>query len=95
VVVVPRTAVVYSLYGNSIYTLSLASADKSGRLYKVKQVQATLGPAIGSNIIVKSGIESGTAVVNSGQLKISNGATVRLDNSVKLNAMSPDKLKGS
>lgn len=95
VIVVPRTAIVYSLYGNSIYTLSVAGSDKAGRLYKVKRVSADLGPVEGNNIIVKAGLNAGETVVVSGQLKITDGAKVRVDNSVKLNPMSKEKLKGS
>lgn len=94
VVVIPRTAIVYSLYGNSIYTLTQAGSDKQGKLYKIKQITADLGEVIGTNVIVKSGLKVGDQVVVSGQLKVVNGNTVRVSNSVKLTPLKKSELTG-
>ena len=82
----------YSLYGNSIYTLKPAGSDKQGKLYKIKEIPADLGEVIGTNIIVKSGLKVGDEVVVAGQLKVQNGNTVRVDNSVKLTPMKKSEL---
>jgi membrane fusion protein (multidrug efflux system) len=94
VVLVPRTAVVYSLYGNQIYTLAPAGSDKQGKLYKIKGIPADLGEVVGTDIIVKSGLKAGVPVVATGQLKVVNGMTVRVNDAVKLAPMAKNKLKG-
>jgi membrane fusion protein, multidrug efflux system len=95
VVIVPRTSVVYSLYGNYIYTLEAAGSDKDGKLYKIKQIPADLGEVVGPNVIVKSGLKVGQQVVVSGQLKVFNGNTVRVNNTVKLPPMKDSELMRS
>ena len=95
VTVIPRTGVVYSLYGDHVFTLTAAGKDKQGQLYKVKQVPVVLGEVIGSNVIIKSGVKVGTPVVVSGQLKIFNGSTVRVNNSVKLKPVGSKELEGA
>lgn len=93
VVLVPRTAVVYSLYGNQIYTLEAAGRDKQGGLYRIKAIPADLGDVVGADVIVKSGLKAGVPVVVSGQIKVVNGATVRVNNTVELTAMTNSDLK--
>jgi membrane fusion protein (multidrug efflux system) len=95
VILVPRTAVVYSLYGNQIYTLLPNDADKTGRLYKIKAIPADLGEVVGTDVIVKSGLSADVPVVVSGQLKVFNDSIVQVDNAVKLTPLSTNELKGS
>lgn len=77
VVTVPKTAVVYSLYGNSVYVVN---KDKT-----VKQTFITLGQAEGINIAVEKGLQPGQTVVTSGQLKLHNGAKINVNNKVQPN----------
>ncbi len=94
VVLVPRTAIVYSLYGNQIYTLIPDGSDKQGNLYKVKAIRAELGDVVSDDVIVKSGLKEGVLVVASGQIKVMDGATVRVNNEVKLTPMKDSQLQG-
>lgn len=95
VIVIPRTGVVYSLYGDHVLTLTPAGSDKEGKLYKVKQVLVSLGEVVGTDIIIKSGLKLGTPVVVSGQLKVFDGSTVRVNNSVKLTPLKDADLEGA
>jgi membrane fusion protein (multidrug efflux system) len=94
VILIPRTAVVYSLYGNQIYTLVPDQEDKTGKLYKIKAIPADLGDVVGTDVIVKSGLDAGVSVVASGQLKVFNDAVVLVDDSVKLTPLLKSELKG-
>jgi membrane fusion protein, multidrug efflux system len=49
----------------------------------VEQTFVTTGPTRGDQVAVLSGLEAGVEVVTSGQIKLKNGAPVRIDNSVR------------
>jgi membrane fusion protein, multidrug efflux system len=49
----------------------------------VEQTFVTTGPTRGDQVAILKGLDAGTEVVSSGQIKLKNGAPVRIDNSVK------------
>jgi membrane fusion protein, multidrug efflux system len=49
----------------------------------VEQTFVTTGPTRGDQVAVVKGLEAGVEVVSSGQIKLKNGAPVRIDNSVQ------------
>jgi len=49
----------------------------------VEQTFVTTGPTRGDQVAILSGLDAGVEVVSSGQIKLKNGAPVRIDNSVK------------
>lgn len=77
VTVVPQTAIVASLYGNSVYVVDKAN--------KVTQTFVTLGQTQGSNIAVTKGLTANETIVTSGQLKLHNHAVIKVDNKVQPN----------
>ena len=77
VVTVPQTAIVYSLYGNSVYVVSKDN--------KVKQVFVTLGQTQGIDIAIEKGLNAGDTIVTAGQLKLHNGSDITVNNSVQPN----------
>jgi len=91
VVTVPRTAVTYSLYGDSIYVVKPASAQHvepqpaSGerKLIADRRFIKT-GQARDDRVAVVSGIVAGDEVVTTGQLKLNPGAAIRIDNAQPL-----------
>lgn len=84
VVTVPQTAITYSLYGNSVYRVNAdVSADGSPR-YTVERTYVVPGDRQGSRVALVSGLSAGEQVVIAGQIKLSNGAAVVIDNSVSL-----------
>lgn len=76
-VVVPRTAISYRPYGNSVYVLQ---EQDGGRV--VTQRFVTLGDSRGDLIAVTEGLEAGETVASSGLLKLGSGVPVNVDNSV-------------
>lgn len=97
VVVLPSTAISYSLYGNSVFIiepLKTPEKDKQGRdIMQVRRVFVSTGEQEGNDTIIKSGVKPGQLVVSSGELKLQNNARVIINNSVPLNPVSnPDNL---
>lgn len=87
VVILPSTAISYSLYGNSVFIIGKdKNKDKEGNdILRVKRVFVSTGEQEGNYTIIKKGIENGQQVVSSGELKLQNGTRVVINNSVKLN----------
>lgn len=87
VVTVPRTAVTYSLYGDSIYVVKPAEgaqpAEGERKLTADRRFIKT-GQAREDRVAVTSGIASGDEVVTTGQLKLNPGAAIRVDNAQPL-----------
>lgn len=88
-VVVPETAITYTLYGNSVYVID-EKKDAEGTVAKDEKGQAQLvverrfietGERRDGLVVIVKGLEVGEQVVTAGQLKLDNGAHV---------AISPD-----
>ncbi len=87
VVTVPRTAVTYSLYGDSIYVVAQAPGgqgkDADTGIVAERRFVKT-GQARDDRVAVMSGITAGEQVVTTGQLKLNPGARIRIDNTQPL-----------
>ncbi|MCT8330989.1 efflux RND transporter periplasmic adaptor subunit [Acidimangrovimonas sediminis] len=81
VIAVAQTAVISSLYGDSIYVVRPGEGE--GAL-TVEQVFVQLGRRSGGLIEVTQGLAPGDQIVTSGQNRLSNGAKVVIDTSVDL-----------
>ncbi|KTD35713.1 acriflavin resistance protein E [Legionella nautarum] len=94
VVVLPSTAISYSLYGNSVFVIEKKGKDKNDKdILKVKRVFVSTGEQEGNYTIIKKGITNGQQVVSSGELKLQNGTRVVINNSVKLDeVVKPESL---
>ncbi len=96
-IIVPSTAISYSLYGNSIYVIE---KDKTGKknpdgsdILTVNRVFVATGEQQGNYTVVKKGIKEGQLVVSTGDLKLQNGTPVTINNNVPLNEVpDPDNL---
>jgi membrane fusion protein, multidrug efflux system len=93
VVTVPRTAITYSLYGDSIYVVKPADAKQGAEAAQPGNGEQKLvadrrfiktGQARDDRVAVVSGIAAGDEVVTTGQLKLNPGATIRIDNAQPL-----------
>jgi membrane fusion protein, multidrug efflux system len=85
VVTVPETAVEYTPYGTSVYIIREDGKGADGKpKYKAAQSFVTLGERRDGKIAVTSGLKAGELVASSGQLKIINGAPVRLSETGEL-----------
>ena len=93
VITVPRTAVTYSLYGDAVYVVKPKETSSEGD----GGAQASEEPALvverrfvrpgqvrGDRVAITEGLKEGEQVVTTGQIKLSNGAAVRVDNSQEL-----------
>ena len=96
-IIVPSTAISYSLYGNAIYVIE---KNKDGNknsdgsdLLTVNRVFVSTGEQQGNYTVVKKGIKAGQLVVSTGDLKLQNGTPITINNSVPLNDVSdPDTI---
>jgi membrane fusion protein (multidrug efflux system) len=97
VVTVPRTAVTYSLYGDSAYVVKRAGpateeaapeeaapAAGGGPTLTVDRRFIKTGQARDDRVVVLSGIAAGEEVVTTGQLKLFPGTAIRIDNAQPL-----------
>ncbi|MBS0244271.1 MAG: efflux RND transporter periplasmic adaptor subunit [Proteobacteria bacterium] len=86
VVTVPRTAVSYSLYGDSVFVIGSARRAEAGNntnqgnVLTAERRPVKLGATRGDRVAIASGIKPGEIVATSGQLKLQNGGPVRIDN---------------
>jgi len=82
-ITIPRSAVTFNPYGNSVYLVERASGTDGDAPRVAKQVFVQLGPMRGDQVAILDGVKAGDVVVTSGQLKLHNGSEVRVDNSVQ------------
>ncbi len=87
----PRTAVTFNPYGETVYIVEEKGKDKAGKKALIaRQTFVTLGPARGDQVAILSGVKEGDQVVTSGQLKIKNNSAVIINNQVQpLNDAAP------
>lgn len=81
-VIVPSTAISYSLYGNAVYLIN--KDKKNPDLLTVERVFVSTGEQQGNYTVIKSGIKPGQTIVTTGDLKLQNGTAVVINNSVIL-----------
>lgn len=92
-ITVPRTAITYSLYGDSVYVLKpaesppaqtstkAAAAADAKPVFTVERQFVTTGQVRQDRVAITSGLTVGQQVATSGQIKLTNGAQVTVDNS--------------
>jgi multidrug efflux system membrane fusion protein len=79
VLVLPETAVDYSLYGDSVYLVSEEPAGADGKPhYKVTQTFVKTGERNDGMVAILSGLKAGDKVASSGQVKLHTGSEVIL-----------------
>lgn len=76
-VVVPETAVDYTLYGDSVYVIRDDGQDGSGKpILKAHRTPVTTGARWGGNVAILSGLKPGDRIVGAGQVKLQDGSQV-------------------
>ncbi|MBI2786075.1 MAG: efflux RND transporter periplasmic adaptor subunit [Legionella longbeachae] len=97
-VVVPSTAISYSLYGNAVYIIEKNAGGKKNKdgsdLLTVKRVFVTTGEQEGNYTVIKKGVKAGQLVVSAGEIKLQNGTPVVINNDVRLNDVSNPGMLG-
>ncbi len=87
VLAIPQAAISFNPYGNFVYVLTKRPDRKDG--YVATSRVVVTGEARDSRVVVTSGLQAGELVVGAGQLKLRNGASVVIDNTVRPDAPSP------
>jgi membrane fusion protein (multidrug efflux system) len=86
----PQTAITYNPYGATVFVAADKKDAKGNTQLQVQQVFITPGPTRGDQVAILKGLSEGAMVVTSGQLKLKNGSSVRIDNNVQpLNDQNP------
>lgn len=81
VLTLPRTAISFFPYGDSVFLIERQGEDRV-----VQRRQVTTGRIRDGRVEIVSGLEAGDEVVSVGQLKLRTGQRVEIDNSVTLPA---------
>jgi membrane fusion protein, multidrug efflux system len=93
VLTVPRTAIVYSLYGDNVFVVRAAPhareeggvSDKGGASGLIVERRfVKVGPARGERIAVGEGLRAGERVVTAGQIKLQAYMPVTIDEAAAL-----------
>ena len=80
--VVPETAVEYTLYGDSVYVIHQDGKDADGKaILKVTRTPVKTGTRWDNNVAILSGLKPGEQVVAAGQVKLQNGVQVAVTGS--------------
>ncbi|MNF67136.1 Multidrug resistance protein MdtA precursor [compost metagenome] len=87
-VLVPETAITYTLYGNSVYVIEEqaaegdadgpASAADGQAVLRVERRFVETGERREGQVVILKGLQAGERVVSAGQLKLDNGARVAI-----------------
>ncbi len=78
-IILPATAVDFTIYGDSVYVVREdGKDDKGGALLKADRVYVKTGRRFDSRVAIASGINPGDRIVTSGQIKLNPGAPVTL-----------------
>lgn len=93
VMTVPQTAVDYSLYGDIVYVIQEGTKDGKP-VTTVKQRMVKVGDSKDNKVQLLSGVKVGEKIVKDGQLKLSEGKEVIIDNNVNMTLPPPASLEG-
>jgi membrane fusion protein (multidrug efflux system) len=82
-VTLPQTAITYNPYGDTVYIVDNKGADAAGKPTLIaRQTFVTTGDTRGDQVAVLKGVKDGDTVVTAGQIKLHNGSSVLIDNSI-------------
>src|SRR5216683_5446291 len=82
VMVLPETAIDYTLYGDSVYVIREDGKGANGRpILKAVRTPIKTGARFGGKVGILQGLEPGDRVVAAGQVKVQNGAQVAIGDS--------------
>ena len=81
-VTLPQTAITYNPYGDTVYIVENKGLAANGPLLIARQSFVTTGPTRGDQVAVLKGVSAGDVIVTAGQIKLHNGSTVLIDNSI-------------
>jgi len=83
VLVVPETALDFSLFGDSVYVVEKTQAKDDKPVFTAKRRFVVTGERQAGKILITKGLKAGELVVTSGQIKLTDGASVFINNSLQ------------
>ena len=102
VVTVPRTAVTYSLYGDSVYVVKTRRTSQRRHRRAARGGAQSSEPALVAErrfvrtgevredrVAITEGLKAGEQVITTGQVKLNPGASIRIDNTQPLQPATP------
>jgi len=82
-VTLPQTAVAYNPYGSVVYLVDDKGKGADGKpLLTARPSFVTTGATRGDQVAILKGINEGDTVITGGQMKLRNGAPIKINNSV-------------
>lgn len=82
-ITLPNAAIAYNPYGSTVFVVKDAGKTADGKAnLTVEQRFVTTGGTRGDQVAVLTGLKAGETVVTAGQLKLHNGSTVFINNSI-------------
>ncbi|MFO1190252.1 MAG: efflux RND transporter periplasmic adaptor subunit [Alphaproteobacteria bacterium] len=79
-IVVPQTAITFSLYGESVYVATREDSNAAAEpIYRVDRRFVRSGERRAADIAVVEGLKPGELIVTAGQVKLQNGSRIRID----------------
>ena len=87
-IIIPVTAVNYTLYGETVYVLTEQETDEGKTFLEAKQRIVTLGKTKDDRVHVLSGLDESDVIATSGQVRLSNGSHVKIVESNALDTPS-------
>lgn len=93
---IPQSAISFNPYGDIVYrVIDSGKKDKNNQpILSVKQVFVTVGETRGDQVAILKGLKAGDIIVTSGQLKLKNGSTIVINNTIQPgNAAAPKVLE--
>lgn len=82
-ITVPQTAITFNPYGNMVFLVQESTGKDGKKALTVKQTVVTTGQTRGDQIAVTGGLKEGDTIVTAGQLKLLNGSTINVDNTIQ------------
>lgn len=91
-ITLPQAAISFNPYGEIVYIIENSGVNEQGKPKLIaKQKFVVTGEKRGDQITVLDGLKVGEKVVTSGQLKLTNGSQVTINNSIQpMNNPNPD-----
>ena len=82
-ITVPQTAITYNPYGNLVYIVDNKGNGPDGKpQLVVRQTFVTTGATRGDQVAVLKGVKEGDEIVTAGQMKLRNGGSIVVNNTV-------------
>jgi membrane fusion protein (multidrug efflux system) len=82
-ITVPQTAIAYNPYGNLVYIVDNKGNGADGKpQLTVRQTFVTTGATRGDQVAVLKGVKEGDEIVTAGQMKLRNGVSIVVNNTV-------------